>query len=155
MTGALATAAGILLSFWALARSRSPRERPARRSAGASSSSAPASSPSSPRRGAVRLNLWGLFEIPLPRALARVGGRRRARGDAGHIVSGLFTTLMATPCSAPFLGTAVGFALAQRAGVILAVFTAIGVGMALPYLLLAVCPGAARCCPSRAPGWTR
>ena len=48
---------------------------------------------------------------------------------------------MATPCSAPFLGTAVGFGSSQSAGVILAVFTAIGIGMALPYLFMAAVPG--------------
>ena len=54
---------------------------------------------------------------------------------------------MATPCSAPFLGTAVGFALAQSSPVILATFTAVGTGMALPYLALALAPGAARFLP--------
>jgi suppressor for copper-sensitivity B len=54
---------------------------------------------------------------------------------------------MATPCSAPFLGTAVGFALSQSAYMIFAVFTAIAVGMALPYLALAAFPGAAKLLP--------
>ena len=54
---------------------------------------------------------------------------------------------MATPCSAPFLGTAVGFGLAQPPATIFAVFTAIGVGMGLPYLALAVFPGVARLLP--------
>src|SRR6202035_5630760 len=99
------------------------------------------------------LNLWGLFEIPLPQRLARLGpngasGPRRARGGLPrHLSSGLFATLMATPCSAPFLGTAVGFALAQEAPAILATFTAVGVGMALPYLLLAVAPDSTRLLP--------
>jgi suppressor for copper-sensitivity B len=59
---------------------------------------------------------------------------------------------MATPCSAPFLGTAVGFALAQSAGTIFAIFVAIGVGLALPYLLLAIFPGVARILPKPG-GW--
>jgi suppressor for copper-sensitivity B len=54
---------------------------------------------------------------------------------------------MATPCSAPFLGVALGFALAQTAPVIAAMFTAVGLGMALPYLLLALAPGLARLLP--------
>jgi suppressor for copper-sensitivity B len=58
---------------------------------------------------------------------------------------------MATPCSAPFLGTAVGFALSQEAPTILAVFTAIAVGMALPYLLLAAFPGFAKVLPKPGP----
>jgi thiol:disulfide interchange protein len=54
---------------------------------------------------------------------------------------------MATPCSAPFLGTAIGFALAQPASGILTIFTAVGLGMSLPYLLLALAPGTARLLP--------
>jgi suppressor for copper-sensitivity B len=93
------------------------------------------------------LNLWGLFEIPLPQRLARLGGAGPREGMAGHFASGLFATLMATPCSAPFLGTAVGFALAQESPVILAIFAAVGLGMGLPYLLLAAAPGTARFLP--------
>ncbi len=93
------------------------------------------------------LNMWGLFEIPLPQSLARVGGGAQKEGLAGHFASGLFATLMATPCSAPFLGTAVGFALAQKAPTIFAIFLAVGTGMALPYLLLALFPGAAKLLP--------
>jgi thiol:disulfide interchange protein len=93
------------------------------------------------------LNLWGLFEIPLPRALARLGGAAAREGLAGHFVSGLFATLMATPCSAPFLGTAIGFGLAQPAPVVFAIFLSAGTGLALPYLVLAAAPGAARFLP--------
>jgi suppressor for copper-sensitivity B len=99
------------------------------------------------------LNLWGLFEIPLPQRLARLGGigingaNSPREGIAGHFFSGLFATLMATPCSAPFLGTAIGFALAQPAPVVFAIFAALGLGMALPYLLIAAAPGVARLLP--------
>jgi thiol:disulfide interchange protein len=93
------------------------------------------------------LNLWGLFEVPLPRSLARLGGTGPREGVAGHFFSGLFATLMATPCSAPFLGSAIGYALAQKAPTVLAVFAALGLGMALPYLLIAVAPGVARFLP--------
>ncbi|HXO40162.1 MAG TPA: thioredoxin family protein, partial [Thermoanaerobaculia bacterium] len=93
------------------------------------------------------LNLWGLFEIPLPRALARLGGTAAREGLAGHFFSGLFATLMATPCSAPFLGTAIGFGLAQPPPVVFAIFLAAGTGLALPYLVLAAAPGAARFFP--------
>ena len=93
------------------------------------------------------LNLWGLFEIPLPQGLARLGGAGPREGVAGHFFSGLFATLMATPCSAPFLGTAISFALAQSAPVVMAVFAALGIGMALPYLLVAAAPGVARFLP--------
>ncbi|MSO81017.1 MAG: copper resistance protein [Alphaproteobacteria bacterium] len=89
-------------------------------------------------------NLWGLFAIPLPAALgsfvARGGGET---GLAAHFLSGAFATLLATPCSAPFLGTAVGFALARGAGEIYAVFAALAVGMAVPYLAVAALPALA------------
>ncbi|MEO1367424.1 MAG: protein-disulfide reductase DsbD domain-containing protein, partial [Acidobacteriota bacterium] len=93
------------------------------------------------------LNMWGLFEIQLPRGLAQVGGSGAKEGLGGHFASGLFATLMATPCSAPFLGTAVGFALTQPAFVVVLIFTAIGVGLALPYLVLAALPQAAAILP--------
>ena len=93
------------------------------------------------------LNLWGLFEIPLPQALARLGGAAAREGLAGHFASGLFATLMATPCSAPFLGTAIGFGLAQPPPIVFAIFLAAGTGLALPYLVLAAAPGAARFLP--------
>ncbi len=77
-------------------------------------------------------NLLGFFEIPLPRALADVAGEGRGHGLVGHFSAGAFATLLATPCSAPFLGTAVGVAFARGAGEILMIFAALGVGLALP-----------------------
>jgi suppressor for copper-sensitivity B len=151
--GMLATAAGILASFWALALAAI-----AARGAGAAVGwGVQFQQPGFVALLAVVvvlfcLNLWGLFEIPLPQRLARLGGSSPREGMAGHFASGLFATLMATPCSAPFLGTAVGFALAQKAPVILAIFTAVGLGMALPYLLIAVAPGVARLLPKPG-GW--
>jgi suppressor for copper-sensitivity B len=94
-------------------------------------------------------NLWGLFEIPLPRAIAdiAVGGHnhdgRYSTSLGGHFATGALATLLATPCSAPFLGTAIGFALARGPLEILAVFTALGLGLALPYLLVAAFPALA------------
>jgi thiol:disulfide interchange protein len=146
--GALATAAGILVSFWALAGAAI---------AAAAAGAAVGWGTQFQRPGFVALlalvivlfslNLWGLFEIRLPMTLARLGGSGPREGLAGHFASGLFATIMATPCSAPFLGTAVGFALAQPPPTIFAVFTAVGLGMSLPYLLLAAAPGVARLLP--------
>lgn len=86
-------------------------------------------------------NLWGFFEIRLPAALGGLGGSSSAtHGLGGSFLTGAFATLLATPCSAPFLGTAVAFALARGAGEIVLVFTALGVGLALPYLLVAAVP---------------
>ncbi len=89
-------------------------------------------------------NLWGLFEFRLPGAVADAaagaGGQHRSPGLAGHFATGALATLLATPCSAPFLGTAVGFALARGPGEIYAVFAALGIGLALPYLAVAAYP---------------
>src|SRR6185437_12298010 len=87
------------------------------------------------------LNLWGVFEIELPLVFTRAGlARPGDEGLASYFTSGLFATLLATPCSAPFLGTAMGFALAQSAGVILLIFIAVGLGLAAPYIVLALAP---------------
>jgi len=146
--GALMTSLGILVSFWALAIGAIV----ARSAGGAVGWGVQFQQPIFVSGLAVVvtffcLNLWGLFEIPLPARLARVADKGPRSGMAGHFGSGLFATLMATPCSAPFLGTAIGFALAQPAATILEVFTAVGLGMALPYLLLAVAPGMVRLLP--------
>ena len=93
-------------------------------------------------------NLFGLFEIPLP-GFASSGAdiAERRGGLAGHFATGVLATLLATPCSAPFLGTAVGFALAGGPASIFAIFLALGVGVAAPYLAVAAFPGAARFVP--------
>jgi len=89
-------------------------------------------------------NLWGLFEVPLPRAIGIADEHAgRVRGLGGHFLTGALATLLATPCSAPFLGTAVGFALARGPTDIFAVFGAVGFGLALPYLAVAAVPGLA------------
>lgn len=91
---------------------------------------------------AFAVNMWGLFEIPLPRFIAKHGSRKS--GDEptmlGHFLTGAFATLLATPCTAPFLGTAVGFALAGSTLDIFAIFTFLGLGLAFPYILLALSP---------------
>ena len=97
-------------------------------------------------------NLWGLFEFHLPGAVADVAATAgHGKGMVGHFATGAFVTLLATPCSAPFLGTAVGFALARGAGEIYAVFAALGVGLALPYLLVAAVPHLATRLPRPGP----
>jgi suppressor for copper-sensitivity B len=88
-------------------------------------------------------NLWGFFEVPLPRGVAAVA----ERGPLGSVATGAFATLLATPCSAPFVGTALAFALAAGPSEIVAIFLALGLGMAAPYLLVAAMPGLARLLP--------
>lgn len=88
-------------------------------------------------------NMWGLFEIPLPQFITRRIPARHENEPTllGHFLTGAFATLLATPCSAPFLGTAVGFALARDTFDIFAIFTLLGFGLALPYIILALSPG--------------
>jgi suppressor for copper-sensitivity B len=87
-------------------------------------------------------HLAGLFEVPLPRFVRAAASSRTAPDEslAGHFVTGAFATLLATPCSAPFLGTAVGFALAGETPQMLGIFFALGIGLALPYLVVATMP---------------
>lgn len=80
----------------------------------------------------------------LPIGLPAVAGRLGGSGGSHHaeaFLAGVASTLLATPCSAPFVGTAVGFALARGPVEIVAVFACLGVGMALPFLLIAAVPG--------------
>ena len=79
--------------------------------------------------------------------LPPAGDSGQGAGLKGNFAAGAFTTLLATPCSAPFLGTAVGFALARGTTEILLVFAALGVGLAMPYLLVAAFPAAVAVLP--------
>jgi suppressor for copper-sensitivity B len=87
-------------------------------------------------------NLFGIFEINLPHSwtswMATASGSPSWLGDFSV---GVFAAMLATPCSAPLLGTAVAFALAGRPVDVLVIFTAMGIGLALPYLLVALKPG--------------
>ncbi|MEX0808333.1 MAG: protein-disulfide reductase DsbD domain-containing protein [Dongiaceae bacterium] len=92
-------------------------------------------------------NLAGWFDLPLPSWIGnRVAGSERP-GMAGAFGTGILATLLATPCSAPFVGTAVGFALARGSGEIMAIFAALGLGLALPYLLVSAVPRLATALP--------
>jgi suppressor for copper-sensitivity B len=97
-------------------------------------------------------NLWGLFEVRLPVMISDLGEHAsHAHGLGGNFLQGAFATLLATPCSAPFLGTAVGFALARGWTEIAAVFAALGLGLALPFLAVAAFPGLATRLPRPGP----
>jgi len=92
-------------------------------------------------------NLWGWFEIPVPAVIGRLAGIGNHTSLAGQFGTGVFATLLATPCSAPFVGTAVAFALARGPLEILAIFLALGLGFAAPYLLVAALPAIAQLLP--------
>jgi thiol:disulfide interchange protein/DsbC/DsbD-like thiol-disulfide interchange protein len=88
---------------------------------------------------AIGLNLLGVFEIG-GRLAGATGSLDRQRGASGAFLSGVLATIVATPCTAPFMGAALGWALAQPAAAAPAVFTALGVGMATPYVTLSLFP---------------
>jgi thiol:disulfide interchange protein DsbD len=92
------------------------------------------------------LNLSGLFEFGL--SVMGVGAGLQSRsGYTGSFFTGVLATVVATPCSAPFLAPALGAALALPAAASLAVFTAIALGLSVPYLLLSIFPAAVKLLP--------
>lgn len=89
----------------------------------------------------VALNLFGVFEVTLSgRAMDVAGGLASKHGFGGAFFNGVLATILATPCTAPFLSIALGFAFAQTAAIILLIFLSIGIGLALPYLVLSFQP---------------
>ena len=85
----------------------------------------------------VALNLFGVFEVTLGgRALDKAGGLAARHGAAGAFFNGVLATILATPCTAPFLSAALGFAFAQSTAVIVLIFLTVGLGLAAPYILL-------------------
>jgi thiol:disulfide interchange protein len=92
------------------------------------------------------LNLSGVFEFGM--SATSVGSAAQMQsGYASSFFSGVLATVVATPCSAPFLAPALGAALALPVRESFLVFTAIGLGLAAPYLLLTMFPGALRLLP--------
>jgi thiol:disulfide interchange protein DsbD len=92
------------------------------------------------------LSLAGQFEIGL--SLTSAGGSLAAKqGYTGSFFTGVLAVIVATPCTAPFMGAAIGYALAQPAAVTFAVFTALALGLAAPYLALALQPAWTRVLP--------
>lgn len=100
---------------------------------------------------AVGLNLAGLYEIRIG-ALAGIGqGLAERQGAAGSFFTGVLATLVATPCTAPLMAPALGFAALQPDAITLAIFLALGFGLALPYLLIAFVPQLRRALPRPGP----
>ncbi len=87
----------------------------------------------------VGLNLSGLFSIGS--GAVGIGSSLADRaGYSGSFFTGVLATIVATPCTAPFMGAAIGYALSQSAPALLAIFLSLGLGLALPYLLLSAWP---------------
>jgi len=87
------------------------------------------------------MSLFGVFEVNLPGAAAgKLSAATTREGYAGSFLKGMLATVLATPCTAPLLGPAIAFAFTQSAAVIMLAMTAIGLGMSLPYVILAAKP---------------
>jgi thiol:disulfide interchange protein/DsbC/DsbD-like thiol-disulfide interchange protein len=92
------------------------------------------------------LSLAGQFEIGL--TLTSAGGSLAAKqGYSGSFFTGVLAVVVATPCTAPFMGAALGYALAQSTAVTFAVFTALALGLAVPYVALTLQPAWTRLLP--------
>jgi thiol:disulfide interchange protein len=97
---------------------------------------------------AFALSFLGVWELPIPGFIGEKAGHVQSQeGAAGSFLKGVLSTVLATPCSGPFLGPVFGFTLTQPTGVTFAVFGAIATGMALPYILVGVFPGLVRFLP--------
>ena len=96
----------------------------------------------------ITLNLLGVFEFTLG---ARLGvlttGKRTSAGVINSFLMGILAVVIASPCTAPFMGAALGYALTRPSIEAFLIFLALGFGMALPWLLLCVFPSWARCLP--------
>jgi thiol:disulfide interchange protein DsbD len=87
------------------------------------------------------LSLWGVFDIWMPGNVLHVWEKHSKKGGSGGAFAyGILLVLLSTPCSAPFLGTAVGFAFVASTGELFAIFAALAIGMSSPYLILSIFP---------------
>ena len=84
----------------------------------------------------VALNLFGLFEVTLGSVGAAAGSVATREGAGGAFFNGVLATVLATPCTAPFLAPALGFAFTQDASVIVLMFVTVGLGLGFPYVVL-------------------
>lgn len=90
----------------------------------------------------VALNLFGLFEVtPGGRVMGAASNLSSRHGSSGAFFNGVLATILATPCTAPFLGAALGFAFAQPPAGIVLFFLTVGLGLACPYVVLCFQPG--------------
>lgn len=89
----------------------------------------------------VALNLFGVFEVTAGGGVMGAAGELASRhGASGAFFNGVLATVLATPCTAPFLSVALGFAFSQSAVIIVLVFLTVGLGLASPYILLSWFP---------------
>lgn len=90
---------------------------------------------------AMGLSLMGVFEIPVPGLVGSAASQQHQEGPLGAFLTGIFATLLATPCSGPFLGVTLGWSVQQESHITYLVWFVMGLGMASPYVLLGFFPG--------------
>lgn len=102
---------------------------------------------------ALALSFLGVWEIPIPGfAMSKTSNSITSReGVVGAFSKGVITTLLATPCSAPFLGGVFAVAISQPGWLVMLIFLGVGLGMALPYFAIAAWPSALRLLPKPGP----
>ncbi|RIK98615.1 MAG: hypothetical protein DCC72_01290 [Burkholderiales bacterium] len=147
--GALAFAGGVVVSFWALAAMLLALRAGGEAAGWGFQLQSPAFVAAMAMLFvAIGLNFSGVYEIGV--SMTRLGALdsgARPHPLLGSFGSGVLAVLVATPCTAPFMGSAMGFTLASSAGEAMIVFTAIALGMAAPYVLLGFFPQALRVLP--------
>jgi thiol:disulfide interchange protein len=90
---------------------------------------------------AMGLSLLGVFEIPIPGMMSSgIGGKHHGEGLLGAYLTGILATLLATPCTGPYMATTLFWSLQQPAYVVFLIFGTMGLGMASPYLLIGCFP---------------
>ncbi len=99
----------------------------------------------------VALNLFGLFEVTLGSVGAAAGSVAAREGAGGAFFNGVLATVLATPCTAPFLAPALGFAFTQAAAMIVLMFVTVALGLAFPYVALSWNPKLLRFLPKPGP----
>ncbi len=92
------------------------------------------------------LSMLGVFEIPIPGMVGSASGQHR-EGLPGAFITGIFATLLATPCSGPFMGSALAWSVKQSPAVVYLVWGVMGLGMASPYLMVGLFPKSVRLLP--------
>ncbi|QDU81155.1 Thiol:disulfide interchange protein DsbD precursor [Polystyrenella longa] len=95
---------------------------------------------------AMALSLLGVYEIPIPGMVGSAGGQQK-EGLTGAFLTGIFATILATPCSGPFLGATLAWSATQPIHITYLIFLMMGLGMASPYLILGAFPKAVQFLP--------
>ncbi len=100
---------------------------------------------------AMGLSLLGVFEIPIPGMIGSAAGSAQREGLTGAFLTGIFATLLATPCSGPLIGPILAWSVRQPPDVTFLVWATMGLGMAAPYLVFGLVPGAVKLLPKPGP----